>query len=95
VPVDTEVKTCYVVYIQIPMNLEAEASVHMADTERLDMRFSSKTKCDVGPTNNGFWQTDLEFKTYVHCVYHAGLDLITIIDDDDATIIPVCGYCVS
>lgn len=63
--VPTEVKTCYVVQVQIPLTLEAEASVKMVDREKVDMRFSSKTDCAAGPDINGLWKTDLEFKTYV------------------------------
>jgi hypothetical protein len=70
VTVPTEVKTCYVVQVQIPLTLEAEASVKMVDREKVDMRFSSKTDCAAGPVTTdgptkGLWKTDLEFKTYV------------------------------
>jgi hypothetical protein len=65
VDVPTEVKTCYVVQVKIPKSVDAEASVHMVDREKVDMRFSSKTDCAFGPNAQGLWRTDLEFKTYV------------------------------
>lgn len=65
VTVPTDVKTCYLVMVDIPRNISKEAHVTMVDVQKVDMRFSSRTDCAAGPVN-GLWKTELEFKTYVH-----------------------------
>jgi hypothetical protein len=66
VTVPTEVKTCYLVMLDIPRNVSAEAHVNMVDVQKVDMRFSSITNCAAGVGDDGLWDTALEFKTYVH-----------------------------